>query len=105
MECNRPRITYNNICLIRGRNYSTSFHHRIWRKLDGINLIVDNIVCHSDALVNIYLHASICFRHVPLLEEFKEHPAFRGAKSGTQERVIVLGENSSQTDQSAKYFS
>ena len=51
----------------------------------------------SQLLVNIKLHASICFRRVPLLEEFTEHSAFCGAKSGTQGRVIVLGENSSQT--------
>ena len=114
VEWSRPRITYNNICLIRGRKYSTSFHHRILRNLDGTDFclrgftdghlpgclfhtVVDKYFRHSHLLINIQLHASICFRRVLLLEEFKEHPAFCGAKSGTQGRVIVLGENSSQT--------
>jgi len=43
-------------------------------------------------------------RRVLLLEEFKKHLAFCKVKSGAQARVIALGENSSQSDQSATYF-
>ena len=40
VEWSRPRITYNNICLVRGRKYSTSFHHRIWWNFNGIHVCV-----------------------------------------------------------------
>ena len=65
VEWSRPRITYNNICLIRGRKYSTSFHHRICWNFNGIDFCLRGFtdghpppaVCFTLSLINTFVTA------------------------------------------------